>query len=135
MSGQDKKNTEANESIPFTELLGTLPDEQREIIEQSLTIASFMQNSPESSISKKINEEHISTYLKDSGDNMRKSYQAQTQNRILAFGIVLVLSFLVCFIIFVFKEKPDFVEKIIYTSGGAVLGALGGFGFGKSKNG
>lgn len=32
-----------------------------------------------------------------------------------------------------FRDKPDVIEKIIFTAGGAFIGFLGGFGYGKSK--
>ena len=118
----------------FQEVLEHIPVEQREFIEQSLSIATCFQNSPESAVSKKINEEHISTFLKDSGDNMRLTHKGQTQNRILTFAIAFLLVFFFCFIIWVFKNYPDVVEKLIFTAGGVIVGGLGGFGFGKFQH-
>lgn len=131
----DGKNTvKESEMVNIQEILEQIPEEQRELIEHSLTMTAFMQNSSESTVSKKINEEHISTYLKDSGENMRLSHKSQTQNRIFAFLIAVLLVAFFCFIILVFKNNPDVVEKIIFTAGGAIVGGLGGFGFGKSKS-
>lgn len=40
--------------------------------------------------------------------------------------------FIIVIIIFL-KDTPDVMEKIIYTAGGLIAGALGGYGFGKTK--
>ena len=32
------------------------------------------------------------------------------------------------------KDNPDVMEKIIYTVGGVIVGAFGGYGFGKNRN-
>ncbi len=36
-------------------------------------------------------------------------------------------------LIILLKDNPDIMEKIIYTVGGVVIGAFGGYGFGKNK--
>jgi hypothetical protein len=84
-------------------------------------------------MSDKINEEHISTFLRDSGENMRLQHKGQTQNRVLLFLVVLIVAALVGFICCNFKSAPEIVEKIILAAGGFIGGALGGFGYGKFK--
>ena len=118
----------------FTEILENIPEDQKEFVEQSMMMATFMQNAPESAISKKLTEEHISTYLKVSGEDMRLSHKGETQNRILLFAIILIMAVLFCFVVLIFRDSPDVLEKILFTSGGVIIGAIGGFGFGKSRN-
>ena len=46
-----------------------------------------------------------------------------------------IIAILFAVIIFVFKDNPDVVEKILFTTGGAIVGAVGGFGYGKARKG
>lgn len=36
-------------------------------------------------------------------------------------------------IIVLLKDNPDVLEKIIYSVGGVIVGAFGGYGFGRQK--
>jgi hypothetical protein len=37
-------------------------------------------------------------------------------------------------LVILLKDIPDVMEKIIYIVGGVVIGAFGGYGFGKNRN-
>ena len=37
-------------------------------------------------------------------------------------------------LIILLKDNTDVMEKIIYTVGGVIAGAFGGYGFGKNRN-
>ena len=49
--------------------------------------------------------------------------------------IILGLAFLIVIVIIVYllKDKPENMEKIVYSIGSGVVGFAGGYGFGKSK--
>jgi len=128
---------ELTDSLAMSEL--DIPEEtssaHKEIIAELSTtfFGMVMQNAPESNISKKLTEEHISQYLKDSGDNMRLTHKSRFQTKIIVIiSMVLILGFFTGIMV-IFKDTPDIVEKIMFTAGGAIVGAIGGFGFGKSK--
>lgn len=135
---QEHKTTEhgedaSNKYVPddMESLIDNYPPE---IIKQSLTIASIMQNSPESSISEKITEEHIGKYLDSSHRNMELSYQDKNKQRIFTLLITLMLIGLIISIMIIFKSNPEMVEKILYAIGGFLAGSAGGYGYGRSKS-
>ena len=98
-------------------------------------MAMSMESSPESSVSKKMTSEHITQFMKDSGDNMRLTHKADSRKQWMIFGSVFLLLVFFVFVIIEFKANPDFIEKLLYSVGGLIAGALGGFGYGKSKKG
>jgi hypothetical membrane protein len=49
------------------------------------------------------------------------------------FALVLVIVGLIVTILVLFRNKPEMVEKILYAVGGLLAGAVGGYGYGKSK--
>ena len=110
-----------------------IPKEQISIIEESLTMMSFMQNSSDSLIAKKITDKHIEKYLEDSGENMRLSYEDSKQSRYFIIIIISIMTVLVAFIVYTFRNSPEVIEKIILAAGGFITGGFGGYGFGKSK--
>ena len=36
-------------------------------------------------------------------------------------------------LVFLLGDKADILEKVLYTIGGLIVGAFGGYGFGKTK--
>jgi len=54
-------------------------------------------------------------------------------DRLFSFLAILVVAGLITTILVLFRDKPDMVEKILYAAGGLLAGAIGGYGFGKSK--
>jgi len=110
-----------------------MPKEQMEIIEESLTMMSVMQNTSDSVVARKINDKHIEKYLDDSAENMRLAYKDRTQNRIMLVIIIAIITVLIGFVIYIFKDYPDAIEKIIFALTGLISGGLGGYGLGKTK--
>lgn len=114
-------------------IIDNLPPSQQNMVRMSMTMAKFMEASPENSISDKINEGHISKYLESAEKNMENTFKDKNRHRIFLFGVFALSLFAVIIISNIFKENPDMVEKILYGAGGLVAGALGGFGYGRSK--
>ena len=65
---------------------------------------------------------------------MQNSYAEKKQNKIFAFLVLLMTMVFFVVIILILKDKPEIMEKILYTLGGLVAGAFGGYGFGKKRN-
>lgn len=128
---QEIKNSENNFSDNVESLIDNFPPE---IIKQSLTIASVIQNSPENAISEKITQEHITQYLESSHKNMELSYKDKNKNRIFIVVILILVIIMIFGIMIIFKNNPNMVEKILYTAGGFVAGIIGGFGLGRSRS-
>ena len=133
-SEKSSENLEDLENID--EILEGVPEEHKKTI-QKLIISSIQMRgmiSSENEVAKKITEEHITQYLEGSKLEMENSYEEKKHKKILVFlTIFLTMAFIVV-IILLLKDIPDIMEKIIYTIGGLVAGAIGGYGFGKFKN-
>ena len=65
---------------------------------------------------------------------MKNSYAEKKQSKIFLFLSMLISMIFFVIVIVILKDKPDIMEKIIYTLGGLVAGAFGGYGFGKKKS-
>lgn len=89
--------------------------------------------SSENMIAKKIDGEHITQFLEGSKSNMENSYREKKHRKILIFAVLLLTMVFVVIVILLLRDKPDTMEKVIYSLGGLAAGALGGYGFGKSK--
>lgn len=88
---------------------------------------------PETAVMNKITEEHISQFLTGSREEMQYSYKEKSQKKIFTLlALVLVMAFCVI-IICLLKDSPDIMEKVLYTVGGVVAGAFGGYGYGKNR--
>ncbi len=54
--------------------------------------------------------------------------------KVFTFLTMIVAMVFFIFLVILLKDNPDVMEKIIYTVGGVVVGAFGGYGFGKNRN-
>lgn len=136
MNNSKKEQTDSiPEIIENIENGKEIPKEQVAFIEESLTMMSFMQNSSEAIMAKKITDKHIDKYLEDSGENMRLSYKDNSQNRIFVSIIIIVATLLIAFIVYTFKDSPEVIEKIMFAAAGLISGGFGGYGLEKSKRG
>lgn len=131
----NEENEEMYENVEDVEsLIDNLPPSQQSMVRLSMHMAKFMESSSENSISDKITEQHITKYLESSEKNMENSYRDKNRNRWFLLAVMVLAIIVVFGIMIVFKDNPDMVEKILYAAGGFTAGALGGFGFGKSKS-
>ena len=95
-------------------------------------------------IHNKMNEEHITQVLElaklhderefelhktGQGNNDRQA----TSSRRYSFASFIVIVSIILVILVLFKDKPDVLIPILSGIGGLLTGALGGYGFGKSK--
>ena len=132
-AGDDAETVESIEA-----LIEHLPEDKREqvqklVIQESFGMMGIGRYNPENELAKKINETHITNYLDGSREQMKNVYKEKHEKKI--FIVVLVFLALVFFtvIIVLLKDNPDVLEKIIYSVGGVIVGAFGGYGFGRHK--
>ena len=128
----DIKNEIETLPVEIDEVLREIPEEKRTLIRERISVFMSGQE-PESAISRKMTPDHISTYLKDAGDDMRLSHRERSQSKWFIFIIGLFVFGLIGLVIMIFQDKPDLIEKIIFAVGGCAAGFIGGFGYGKSK--
>lgn len=90
--------------------------------------------SPEASVMNKITEDHITEYLQGARKEMENSFDERKQNRIITFITLILAMIFFIIIILLLKDMPDFMEKIIYSLVSLIAGAIGGYGYGKTKS-
>lgn len=129
-------NDELEES-ELEDVLESVPPEHRKVIER-IMISSSMQMrsvaSPEANVMKKLTPEHISKYLDGAELEMKNSYAEKFHKKVFSFLSMTIAMVFFIVIIILLKDSPVVMEKIIYTVGGVIAGAFGGYGFGKKRN-
>lgn len=117
------------------DVLNSIPDKAQAQAVRTILSMQFraVSASPESAVSKKITEEHISKYLEDSGSAMRETYKEMHEDKIFKGFVILVACAMVIAVIILLKEQPDVMEKIIYAFVGLLAGSIGGYGAGYKK--
>lgn len=88
---------------------------------------------PEAAVMKKLTPEHISKYLEGAEQEMKNSYAEKFHKKVFTFLTMIIAMIFFIVIIVLLKEKPDIMEKVIYTVGGVIVGAFGGYGLGKNQ--
>lgn len=89
---------------------------------------------PEATIMNKITEDHITEYIHGVRKEMENTFDERRQNRIFIFLMLIVIMIFFVVIILLLKDKPDFMEKIIYSFANLVVGVISGYGLGKNKS-
>lgn len=90
--------------------------------------------SPETEVMRKVTSEHISKFLDSQDTAMNKQFQEVKESKIYTFGIFLFTLIFIVILIILLKDNPEVMEKVLFTLGGLVTGAIGGYGYGKTKN-
>ena len=132
MQPQQADNSHSGE---FEQVLEALPQEQRDKIEQIMIsqFAMVSRSSPEAEIAKQVTGEHISKMLENQSKAMDLTYKDERQKKIL-FAIVIILLLVAVFgVIFLLKEIPETMERVLTVIITAIISGLGGYGIGKSK--
>lgn len=130
----DKDNLEETE---LEDVLESVPPEHRKVIERMMISSSIQMrsiSSPETTVMKKLTPDHISKYLDGAELEMRNSYEEKFHRKIFTFLTMIVAMAFFILLVILLKDNPDVMEKIIYIVGGVVIGAFGGYGFGKNRN-
>lgn len=127
---------ETLDETELEEVLDSVPPEHRKMIEKMMISSVQMRSvsSPEAEVMKKLTPEHISRYLEGAEQEMKNSYAEKFHKKVFTFLSMIIAMVFIIVIIILLKETPDIMEKIIYTAGGVVIGAFGGYGFGKNHN-
>lgn len=121
----------------LNDILEDVPEEHRKKVEKMIIASSVQMRgmiSPEATVMNKITGEHITEYLQGARQEMENTFDERKQNRIFTFLTLIFAMIFFIIIILLLKDKPDFMEKIIYSFVSLVAGAIGGYGFGKSRS-
>lgn len=134
LDNADKDNLEEAE---LEDVLESVPPEHRKVIERMMISSSIQMrsiSSPETAVMKKLTPDHISKYLAGAELEMKNSYAEKFHRKVFTFLTMIVAMIFFIILVILLKDIPDVMEKIIYIVGGVVIGAFGGYGFGKNRN-
>ncbi|MDR2687641.1 MAG: hypothetical protein LBB75_07800, partial [Oscillospiraceae bacterium] len=139
----NKELTEYDESAVSNELPEEIPKEFKRVVQQSFSMMGIT-GPQESSLTKKMNEQHITQMLDN--EKIGMELEAKDRERIQAFEdkekkrshwltilIVFVLASLAAIVLILYKDQPDMVQKIIIPALTFIAGAGSGYGLGKAK--
>lgn len=134
-SKQDEINRSDADFADFDDILETVPVEARQEVKRMMSMSLQMGRviSPEAELMNKMTSEHITSFLGSQDTAMKKQFQESRENKIFMFGIFLVALIFIIIIIVLLKNNTDIMEKILFTLGGLVSGAFGGYGYAKTK--
>lgn len=104
------------------------------IHQEEFMALAMRQMNPEADITEKLTEKHIDKMLDNDRLQIQEKRVSVREQGIMR--IILVTLAMIFFIVLIclLKDQPAVMEKVIYTVGGVVAGAIGGYGFGKSKS-
>lgn len=129
------KNNDAEiqpNSVNVEDALEALPLEKRKVVEEFMTLQQirFSETNTDMVISEKITSEHITEFLNGSRENMRLGFAEKRSKRCFALAFLAIIIIATLAVIFLLKDKPDIMEKIVYCLVSAGSGLAGGYGFG-----
>ena len=112
--------------------------------EKVTEILAMMGGSMGNPLHSKMNEEHITQVLDLATKHDEREYNVHMSNqekndkqttsiRRYSFASFIIVTAVVLFMIITFKSQPDVLIPILSGIGGLLTGALGGYGFAKSK--
>lgn len=133
----DNVDKDSLEEAELEDVLESVPPEHRKVIERMMISSSIQMrsiSSPETAVMKKLTPDNISKYLDGAELEMKNSYAEKFHRKIFTFLTMLVAMAFFILLVILLKDNPDIMEKIIYIVGGVVIGAFGGYGFGKNRN-
>lgn len=119
----------------FSEILEGVPEVQKRqitrVMEAQFSMISRV--SPEMEVSKKITSDHITTMLDNQSKAMDLQHKDQWQKMVFYGVVVFFLLVAVFGIIYLLKDTPDTMERILTVIVTAVITGLGGYGIGYKK--
>ena len=107
--------------------------EEHELIEMSQVMATLSQISSGTDFSDKITTEHITRYLDGAEKNMTLAFEEKKHSKYFILALAIIVSIVFIILVVILKDKPDVLEKLIYSVGGLFTGFAGGYGLGKKR--
>ena len=104
-----------------------------EVIETSQMMAMLSQISSGNDFSDKITTEHITKYLDGAEKNMTLAFEEKKHSKYFILALAILVSIVFIILVVILQDKPDVLEKLIYSVGGLFAGFAGGYGLGKKR--
>lgn len=117
-------------------ILENMPKEDRHEVRKMIGLSMQMGGaiSPQMELMKKMTPEHVSDFLDTQKKAMENQFKESRENKVFLFAVLLVTLAFVILLIFLLKDKPEVMEKVLFTLGGLITGLFGGYGIGKAKS-
>lgn len=106
---------------------------EHELIEMSQVMATLSQISSGTDFSDKITTEHITRYSDGAEKNMTLAFEEKKHSKYFILALAIIVSIVFIILVVILKDKPDVLEKLIYSVGGLFTGFAGGYGLGKKR--
>ena len=103
------------------------------LIETSQIMDTLSQISSGTDFSDKITTEHITRYLDGAEKNMTLAFEEKKHSKYFILALAIIVSIVFIILVVILKDKPDVLEKLIYSVGGLFAGFAGGYGLGKKR--
>ena len=132
-----KSADERFEDAVIEDVVEKVPEEDRHEVRKMMTLTMqmgrVMSASPEMELMKKMTPKHIEMFLDGQKEAMTYQFKAERESKIFLGIMVLLFMIFIVILVTLLIDKPDILEKVLYTMGGLIVGAFGGYGFGKTK--
>lgn len=122
-------------SKSIDDVLKNVPKEERRIIKRTIGMSMQMGSamSPEMELMKKMTPEHVSEFLSTQKEAMQNDYKEKNYNKLFLLLVLLISLVFIILLIYLLKNNPEILEKVLILLGGLIPGLFGGYGFGKTK--
>ena len=133
---KEESTDDTLDTAEIEEALDSVPPEHRKMFERMVISSVQMRgvSTPESAVMKKITSDHITQYLDGAKQEMKNMYNEKFQKKIFIFSTMFLSMVFFIIVVVLLKDNPDVMEKVLYTVGGVIAGAFGGYGIGKNKD-
>lgn len=111
-----------------------IPEEDQPEVKKMIAMSLRMgaAASPQVEIMKKVTPEHITQMLRSQeAESQRRYAEKREKKRFYLVWLLIVCAFVLA-VIWLLKDHPETLEKVLYAAGGLIAGAVGGYGYGKS---
>lgn len=134
----EKTPDEKFEEAVINDVIDKIPEEDRhevrKMIGMTMQMGRVMSASPEIELMKKMTSENIASFLEGQKEAVKYEFKAGRDNKIFLGIVLLLFMIFITVLVLLLKDSPDILEKVLYTLGGLIVGAFGGYGFGKSRS-
>ena len=132
-----KSADERFEDAVIEDVVEKVPEEDRHEVRKMMTLTMqmgrVMSASPEMELMKKMTPKHIEMFLDGQKEAMTYQFKAERESKIFLGIMVLLFMIFIVILVTLLIDKPDILDKVLYTMGCLIVGAFGGYGFGKTK--
>ncbi len=127
-----EKMSDSEEEI-LDGILEGIPKEDRHEVKKMIGMSMQMGRviSPEMELMKKMTPAHVTEFLDTQKKAMENQFKENREDKVFIVVVLIIIVVFIVVLIVLLKDKPDIMEKILYTLGGLITGVFGGYGFGR----